>query len=177
MVSVIHRWLTHRRSKKAGCVRASLRELRDKVVTGNDLRGALTLDDRHVVIRPGRSAARERGGGVRTHYLVTPELGAQQFLSGITEFDPGASLPFHSHNCEESVVVLEGDAGFETENGSTDMNAFDTTFVPADTVHRFVNRGRAVMRILWIYGSVNATRTLTESGETLAINSAAEHPN
>jgi putative monooxygenase len=134
------------------------------------------MDERHAVIRPGDVPAHDRGGGVRTHYLVTRGLGAHQFLNGMTEFDPGAALPFHSHNCEESVVVLEGDAGFETEDGTTRMRALDTTFVPAGRVHRFVNLGPATMRILWIYGSVDATRTLAASGETFAIGSAAEHP-
>jgi putative monooxygenase len=56
----------------------------------------------------------ERGGGVRTWYLVTVEHWATEFLTGITEFNPGASLAPHFHNCQESVTVLEGTAIFET---------------------------------------------------------------
>jgi quercetin dioxygenase-like cupin family protein len=134
------------------------------------------MTDTHTVIRPDDTPPFDRGGGVRTSYLVTRGLGAHQFLNGLTEFDPGASLPFHSHNCEESVVVLEGAAGFETEDGVTDMRALQATFVPAGVVHRFVNQGDGIMRILWVYGSVDATRTLAASGETFPIGSAAEHP-
>jgi quercetin dioxygenase-like cupin family protein len=127
------------------------------------------------VLRPHELPTVDRGGGVRTVALVTARLGARQFLNGITEFDPGASLPMHSHDCEESVVVLEGRAAFEDEEGTVEMAPLDTTWVPAGTVHRFSNRGEGRMRILWTYGSASATRTLAETGETFAVGSPAEH--
>lgn len=36
--------------------------------------------------------------------------GATGFINGITIFDPNAAIPMHTHNCEESVLLLEGDA-------------------------------------------------------------------
>lgn len=119
-------------------------------------------------------APHDRGGGVRTSYLVTRDLGAVQFLNGITVFDPGAELPFHSHNCEESVVVLEGTALFEHDGETTWLEPFDTTFVPVGLVHRFANPGASTMRILWTYGSVDATRTLAATGETFPIGGVAD---
>jgi putative monooxygenase len=118
-------------------------------------------------------SAIDRGGGVRTVHLITGVVGSQ-FLNGITEFDPGASLPLHLHDCEESVVVLEGQAAFEAHGRVIDMEANDTTWVPAGVVHRFFNRGPGPMRILWIYGSVTAHRTMAETGETFPIGSPAE---
>jgi quercetin dioxygenase-like cupin family protein len=132
------------------------------------------VDAKLTVIRPDKVSPHDRGGGVRTSYLVTRALGAEQFLNGITEFDPGAELPFHSHNCEESVVVLEGTALFERDGEKTELAPFDTTFVPAGVVHRFANHGSSTMRILWTYGSVEATRTLAATGETFPIGSAAD---
>jgi quercetin dioxygenase-like cupin family protein len=114
------------------------------------------------VIRPADVAVVERGGDVRTHNLVTPATGATQFLTGTTEFPPGSGLAFHSHNCEESVLILEGEAVFDCEESSIDMDAGDITWVPADTVHRFRNRGQTVMRILWIYGRTNMVRTIAD---------------
>jgi len=102
----------------------------------------------------------ERGGGVRTWYLVTRERGAIEFLTWITEFDPGTSLAPHFHNCQESVTVLEGRAVFEAagEEGNLAQNA--ATLVPTGTVHRFRNPGPNRLRILFVFGSVNATRTV-----------------
>jgi putative monooxygenase len=122
-----------------------------------------------VVISPSEVEVHDRGGGVRTRYLVTRDVGAREFLSGLTEFDPGASLALHSHNCEESVVVIDGVASFETDGRSVEMRQGDTTWVPAGTVHRFANPSDAPMTILWTYGSAEATRFLVDSGETIPV--------
>lgn len=132
------------------------------------------VDVKLTVIRRNDLSPHDRGGGVRTAYLVTREIGAAQFLNGITEFDPGAELPFHVHNCDESVVVLEGTALFEHDGGTTELEPFDATFVPAGVVHRFANHGASTMRILWTYGSIDATRTLAATGKTFPIGSAAD---
>lgn len=116
----------------------------------------------------------DRGGGVRTVAMVDGREGATQFLSGTTELPPGASLPFHSHNCEESVVVLDGIAAFECGSESTDMHPGDSSWVPAGVVHRFANRSDSGVRILWIYGRADADRTLAETGETFPVELAQE---
>lgn len=126
------------------------------------------------IIRAEDTAAHDRGGGVRTMYLVTRETGATAFLSGVTAFEPGASLTLHSHNCDESVVVLEGIARFDWDERSAELRPGDATLVSAGTMHRFANAGSAPLRILWTYGSVDATRTLAATGETMRI--GAEPP-
>jgi mannose-6-phosphate isomerase-like protein (cupin superfamily) len=49
-------------------------------------------------------------------------------------------------------VVLESQAAFEAACELIEMEAGDTTWVPAGVLHRFANRGEGQMRILWIYG-------------------------
>jgi hypothetical protein len=61
------------------------------------------------VLRPSAIKSHDRGGGAATIPLVGPAVGAQAFINGITRFGPGTRIPFHSHNCEESVMLLEGD--------------------------------------------------------------------
>lgn len=121
------------------------------------------------VIRPDHVETIDRGGGVRTVPLVTRGAGASQFLNGTTEFAAGAALPLHSHNCEESVLVLAGLAVFECDGERVEMDPGDITWVPPGAVHRFLNRGSEPMRILWIYGRVDATRTMAATGESFPI--------
>lgn len=124
-----------------------------------------------------RSAARpvvDRAGGVRTAHLVTKLIGTRQFLNGITEFDPGAALPLHWHDCEEGVLILEGEAIFEADGERHDLAAGDATWAPAGVVHRFANRGPGRMRIFWTYGSPDATRTIAATGVTSAIEAESE---
>jgi putative monooxygenase len=113
------------------------------------------------LVLPGFEATPvERGGGVRTWHLVTVERGATQFLTGITEFEPGAALAPHFHNCQESVVVLEGTALFEALGERCSMGQHSATLVPTGTVHRFQNPGPGRLLILFVYGSIDVTRTL-----------------
>ena len=122
------------------------------------------------ILHPAALKAYERGGGARTIPLVSARLGAQSFINGITEFGPGAQIPWHFHNCEESVMLLEGRAVFDIGEAHHDLVAQDTTFIPAGVPHRFRNASDTEgMKILWIYGRVDATRTLVETGETRAV--------
>ena len=116
----------------------------------------------------------DRGGGARTIPLVTREVGTQAFLNGITEFDPGAGIPLHFHNCEESAMIVEGTATFEVDGQLHELKQFDTTWVPAGVPHRFLNQSQARMRIFWTYSSIEATRTVVATGETFSIGSAQD---
>ncbi|WP_324612915.1 cupin domain-containing protein, partial [Streptomyces sp. SBT349] len=126
------------------------------------------------VLRTAELPAFARGGGASTVPLVTRALGAEVFLTGMTAFEGGAGIPLHTHNCPESVVVIEGAAVAEIDGTEHHLARHDTTYVAAGTPHRFRNASdTAPLRILWIYGSVDATRTLAETGVTSRVD--AEH--
>lgn len=125
-------------------------------------------------LRIGELKTVDRGGGARTVPMVTPAVGSTSMLNGITAFAPGASIPMHAHNCEESVLVLEGDCIAVMDGVEHRLGPFDATFIPAGVPHRFINAsGSLPARIFWTYASVDATRTMTATGETHPI--AAEH--
>ncbi len=124
------------------------------------------------ILRPSEIKAHERGGGARTIPLVTSGIGSTSLLNGITEFGPGASIPLHKHNCEESVVVLEGEAICEIDGVQHRLSANDTTWLPAEVPHRFINAsGTERMRIFWTYASIHANRTIIATGDTRSIDS------
>ena len=111
---------------------------------------------------------------MRTIPLVTPAHGATTFINGITIFDPDAAVSLHRHNCEESVVILEGHAILEIDGHEFEVGPQDTTFLPANVSHRFRNASSMQsMRILWTYASVDANRTIVATGDTRRID--AEH--
>lgn len=120
-----------------------------------------------VVLYPDRMKAYERGGGARTIPLVGPKIGAKIFLNGMTIFGPGAAIPLHTHNCEQSVLLLEGNAIAEIDGQRHAIKAGDISWIPEGVPHRFINVSDTEgMKILWIYARVDATRTLVETGET-----------
>jgi quercetin dioxygenase-like cupin family protein len=119
------------------------------------------------LMRPSSLPAFDRGGGARTIPLVAPSLGASTFITGLTEFAPGVAIPFHCHNCEESVVLLEGEAVMDIDGQEHPLQVLDTTFIPPNVMHRFRNVSATMpMKILWIYANANATRTLRDTGQT-----------
>lgn len=119
------------------------------------------------VLRTAELPTVDRGGGAVTTPLVTTAIGATGFLNGITTFAPGAEIAHHTHNCAESVVIIEGFAVVDIDGVETPLDLHDATFVPANVPHRFRNASpRDRMRILWTYASVEATRTILATGET-----------
>ena len=129
---------------------------------------------RPVILRPTELKSYDRGSGARTTPLVSPAQGATGFINGITEFGAGVAIPFHSHNCEESVMLLEGDAILDIEGEAHRMSPLDTTWIPPNVPHRFRNMSSdKPMKIFWTYASITATRTLVETGETRPV--SAEH--
>ena len=115
-----------------------------------------------------------RVGGATTTQLVTPACGASAFLSGFTDIPPGAAIPLHYHDCEEAVLVVSGQATVEVDGETFPASAGDVVWQPEMIPHRFINPSQTeTLRIYWTYASVDATRTLVETGETGPI--LAEH--
>lgn len=119
-------------------------------------------------IRPGDVTPVDRGKGVKSIPLVGKAAGAQVLSTGMSIFPPGTRIPLHFHNTEECIVLLEGRGICEVGGERREVVPLDTTFVAAEVPHRFINTGDTDMRILWIYGRTDTTRTFVETGETAA---------
>ena len=128
------------------------------------------------IIRITEAKKIERGPGVKGIPLVTREIGAQRMSTGITEFEDDAEIALHYHNCEEQIVIIEGNAMAEINGAYHSLSTFDSAFVPAGTPHRFLNRSGRVMKFLWIYGSADVNRTLVATGKTAQHLSADDRP-
>lgn len=107
-----------------------------------------------------------RGDGIQSIRLTPTPLEGQGFTMGVTSFPPGTSILLHSHNTIEQVTVLEGEGVAVLNGQGVPVHPYDTTQIPAGELHRFINRGSATLRILWVYGSTHVTRTLADTGET-----------
>jgi quercetin dioxygenase-like cupin family protein len=115
----------------------------------------------------------ERGNGVKTRLLVGKHNGGL-ITTGTTTLPPGQNAPWHSHNCDEQIILLEGMARVEYEGGGFDVAPLDTSFIPAGITHRFLNVGDGPLVMLFIYDRPDVTRTFTDSGVTVAHLSAQD---
>lgn len=121
----------------------------------------------NLLIDPDAIEPFDRGNGVVTiPYIGKWNCETNRVTTGQTQFAVGTGLPLHSHNVEETVLILEGQATAQIGDETFDLVAGQATWVPAEVPHRFANRGDSVMRIYWVYGGRDVTRTMTATGET-----------
>lgn len=110
----------------------------------------------------------DRGAGVRTTPLVGKwNAEGNGLTTGVTAFEPGTAIALHTHNVEETVMVLEGEATVVIGDKSYEVKAGDVTWVPKDVPHFFAHRGAGRMRIYWVYAGREVTRTISATGETV----------
>ncbi len=90
----------------------------------------------------------EGASKVRVRWLITKEMGANNFAMRVFEVDPEGYTPLHSHSWEHEIFVLEG-AGqlFDGEKVSL-FKAGDVVFVPPNERHQFKNSGKALLRFI-----------------------------
>ena len=122
------------------------------------------------LLRPAELPVRDRGNGIATTPLVTSSRGARAMLTGITVIPPGASVPLHFHNCEETVIVLSGTGTVQVDGVERPVRPHDTSWIPAGLHHCFRNvDGTEPLAIYWAYASIDATRTIVATGVTVRI--------
>ncbi|WP_129841074.1 cupin domain-containing protein [Streptomyces sp. RFCAC02] len=122
-----------------------------------------------VIIKVSEVQVLDRGGSVATTPLVTTPVagGENRITSGMSVYPVGSGAPMHSHNCDEHVTVLDGEAEVVVDGEVTRLGRFDTTYVPSPVPHLFRNVGDVPLRILWVYTSGTVTRTFTDTGVTV----------
>ncbi len=122
------------------------------------------------ILRPSEITPRQRAGGARTLPMVSRQVGAKDFLNGITAFPPGAAIPEHFHNCDESVLIVRGSAIAHIDGGQHQVGLGDTSFIPAGIPHFFQNASDTEeLHIFWTYASIDANRTIVATGVTTRI--------
>ena len=131
-------------------------------------------DQKYHILEFDKLGEVDRGTGVKTKLLAHKGIGSEHITNGITRFEPGAKIALHYHNCDESVVIVEGEAVADVDGQRHTMGVYDTTFVPAGVPHRFLNESDKPMAILWTYGAGYVTRTFVETGVTVEHMSAQD---
>ena len=79
--------------------------------------------------------------GIRHMTLAGPSDGLRALEVWHQRVAPGAATPWHRHDCEEVVVVLQGTGCCEFEGRRVSFGPQSTLIVPANVVHQITNTG------------------------------------
>jgi quercetin dioxygenase-like cupin family protein len=79
------------------------------------------------------------------------ELGSQGICGGYGLFDPGARLPCHRHEFDESISIVQGRATCVVEGRQYELADNATALVPRGRCHYFINQSDQPMAMIWVY--------------------------
>jgi len=89
---------------------------------------------------PAQPVAMDGAKEVTVRVLVGPQDNAPTFAMRLFELAPGGHTPFHAHNFEHEVIILDGDIAAMTANGPKPLKTGDVLLVAPNEQHQFKNR-------------------------------------
>lgn len=95
--------------------------------------------------------AKDAEGGafrVTVRWLITRNMGANNFAMRLFEVEPDGYSPLHTHPWEHEVFILEGDGVVFDGQKSTPFTSNDVVFVPPDEWHQFKNTSKKTLKFL-----------------------------
>jgi len=108
--------------------------------------------------------------------LFARRFGSVGICGGYAAFQPGASLPCHIHEYDESITIIQGSAICEVAGSRYTLSDCDTACVPEGQPHRFINNSREVMAMIWVYSGDEPARTLVDAKRCTGIFSLPIQP-
>ena len=92
--------------------------------------------------------ADEGASKLKVRWLITKETGAPTFAMRLFEMEPGGHSPFHNHDWEHEVYVLEGQGLVVGGKEEKKIKEGDAVFVPPNEKHQFKNNGKKTLKFL-----------------------------
>ena len=85
---------------------------------------------------------------VRVRWLITQEMGAPNFAMRLFEVESEGYTPFHIHDWEHEVFILEGSGVVVGGDEERLFRAGDVILIPPNEKHQFMNNGKGLVKIL-----------------------------
>jgi quercetin dioxygenase-like cupin family protein len=98
-----------------------------------------------------RTSVYEPAPGARFQDFFNQHLGTSEMSGGYGRFAPGARLPCHLHDFDESITIVEGVAVCIVEGRRYQLSDNMTALCPRGRSHYFVNESDRPMAMIWVY--------------------------
>lgn len=141
------------------------RELTDRVFTVDERgMGSPAANDPETLIRYDADGVYELSKDALFMDLFARRFGANGICGGHGRFLPGASLPCHTHDFDESITIVDGTAVCLVQGRRYTLSDCDTAFIPRGIPHRFLNLSDREMSMIWVYAGSEPDRVMVEPG-------------
>ena len=94
--------------------------------------------------------AEEGAANLKVRWLITKDIGAENFAMSVFEMKPGGFSPLHNHPWEHEVFILEGRGLVKGGGEERNFREGDVIFIPPNEVHQFKNTDETKVKFLCI---------------------------
>ena len=115
------------------------------------------------VRRKAESEVYELSPGAFFTDLFAKRFGSVGICGGYGRFQPGASLPCHIHEYDESITIVEGTAKCLVQGAQYSLTGLETAFIPTHRAHRFINESDSAMAMIWVYAGNEPDRVILDN--------------
>lgn len=85
---------------------------------------------------------------VRVRWLITKDIGANNFAMRLFEIESDGNTPLHAHPWEHEVFILEGDGAVFNGSKAEPFKANDVVFISPEERHQFKNTGNIPLKFI-----------------------------
>lgn len=94
----------------------------------------------------------EPGKRRKVFRFISPGMGSEEFMAGITIFEPGEESSYHAHpDSEEINLVLSGSGLVISDGEEAPFRPGDAMWIPRGVHHQHRNTGAEPLRMFWAY--------------------------
>jgi quercetin dioxygenase-like cupin family protein len=122
------------------------------------------------VCRHAEAPSFELTPGTAFQDFYNAQLGSMGICGGYGLFEPGARLPCHRHEYDESITIVQGTATCVVEGRRHELSGCATAMVPQGRCHYFINLGSVPMAMVWVYAGDMPDRIVVDEALCLASN-------
>jgi quercetin dioxygenase-like cupin family protein len=119
--------------------------------------------DPETIIRYTKDAVYELSKDTYFVDLFARRFGSKGICGGHGRFLPGASLPCHTHDFDESITIIRGRAVCLVQGRRYELSGCDTAFIPKGLPHRFLNLSEEEMAMVWVYAGSEPDRRIVDT--------------
>lgn len=138
-------------------------------------RNESSADDPEHLVRFREAPRYQAGEGIEAVDLFAGRFGARGICGGHARFAPGAAMPCHVHDYDESITIVGGKSVCRVAGQEYLLTSLETVCVPQDRPHRFLNLENETMEMIWVYAGDEPARRVVDAQRCCTTKTADEH--